>query len=250
MDRARRWLEPVLFFALLALLWQYGVTWFGLRRYVLPPLSEVLTAGWKAREELAANALVTAIEVAAGFALSVAGGAALGLLIHASASARRTLYPLVTALQSLPKIALAPLMMVWFGYGFTSRIASAVLFALFPVAIATVGGLASVPRHLEEHFRALGANPWDTFRRLRMPAALPGFVDGVRISTPLAVIGTIAGEFVGGDKGLGHLILFATANGRTDLMFAVILTITALALAFYALVEAASRLVWWRGLAA
>ncbi|MGH9936195.1 MAG: ABC transporter permease, partial [Blastocatellia bacterium] len=100
---------------------------------------------------------------------------------------------------------------------------------------------------LDEHFRALGASRLDAFWRLRVPAALPSFVDGLKIAMPLAVIGAIVGEFVGAEKGLGHLMLFATANGRTDVMFAAIVAITLLAVAFYWLVELASRLIWWRG---
>ncbi len=247
MRKVRIWIEPIIFFAALALLWEFGVRGFGVRRYLLPPLSDVAAAGWSLREEILADAWVTSLEVVAGFAVAVLGGIAMGVLIHFSNFARRTVYPLVAALQSMPKIALAPLMIVWFGYGFASKLAATFLFAFFPIVVSTLGGLSSTPQSLDEHFRALGASRLDAFWRLRAPAALPSFVDGLKIAMPLAVIGAIVGEFVGAEKGLGHLMLFATANGRTDVMFAAIVAITLLAVAFYWLVELVSRLVWWRG---
>ncbi len=115
----------------------------------------------------------------------------------------------------MPKIALAPLLIVWFGYGFASKLAAAVLFAFFPIVIATMGGLAGVPRNLDEHFRALGASQAKTFWHLRLPAALPALIDGLKIAMPLAVIGAIVGEFIGSESGLGHLIVFATSNAQT-----------------------------------
>ena len=162
--------------------------------------------------------------------------------------AQRTLYPFITALQSMPKIALAPLMIVWFGYGFGSKVAATFLFAFFPIVIATLGGMENVAINLDEHFRALGASRWDFFWRLQVPAALPAFVDGIKIAMPLAVIGAIVGEFIGAEEGLGHLMTLATANAQTDLMFAAILVITALAVLLYALVERLAKAVWWRGI--
>ncbi|WIT14341.1 ABC transporter permease [Paucibacter sediminis] len=244
----RRALESLIFWGLLAALWEYGVGALGIRRYLLPPLSAVLAAGWEAREMLLSETWVTTTEVLMGFGLAVVGGILLGVLIHLSPLARRTLYPLITALQSMPKIALAPLMIVWFGYGLGSKVAATFLFAFFPVVVATLGGMQNVPINLDEHFHALGASRWDRFWRLQMPSALPAFVDGIKIAMPLAVIGAIVGEFIGAEQGLGHLMTLATANAQTDLMFAAILVITALAVFLYALVERLARAVWWRSI--
>lgn len=243
----KRILETLLFWGAFALLWEYGVSISGVRSYLVPTLGKVVAAGWEQRELLAEGCKVTLTEVLAGFALACAGGVALGLAIHFSALARRTVYPLVTALQSMPKIALAPLMIVWFGYGFASKLASAFLFAFFPLVVATMGGLAGIAANLDEHFRALGASRWDTLVRLQLPSALPSVADGVRIAMPLAVIGAIVGEFIGSEQGLGHLMTMATANAQTDLMFAAILAVTVLASLLYWAVEAVSNLVWWRG---
>jgi NitT/TauT family transport system permease protein len=244
--RWRRIVDPALLFLLLAVLWQNAVDLFAIKRYLLPPLSDVLAALWANRALLAAESWVTMREVVAGFVLAVAGGIVIGLAIHASPVVRRTVYPAIVVFQGLPKIALAPLMVVWFGYGVTSKVLMAFLFAFFPVVIQTMGGLAGTPVNLIEHFRAIRASRWTTFRRLQVPAALPAILDGCRAAMPLAVIGAIVGEFVGSDEGLGHLILAANAQARTDLLFAALVTISVVAGILYSLVELAARRVWWR----
>ena len=244
----RRFTDPAILFIALAFLWEKAVDLFGIKRYLLPPLSQVLDSLWTNRAALLLQSWVTTQEVLAGFALAVLGGVLLGLAIHALPVVRRTLYPLIVVFQGLPKIALAPLMVIWFGYGDTSKVLMAFLFAFFPVVIATMGGLAGTPAHLVEHFRAIRAPAWTTFRRLYMPSALPSIMDGCKAAMPLAVIGAIVGEFVGSERGLGHLILEANANARTDYLFAALVVISIVAGLLYALVELAAKRVWWRGL--
>ena len=139
-------------------------------------------------------------------------------------------------------------MVIWFGYGYTSKVLMAFLFAFFPVVIQTMGGLAGTPVELLEHFRAIRASPWTTFRRLQVPSALPAILDGCKAAMPLAVIGAIVGEFVGSEKGLGHLILAANAQARTDLLFAALVAVSIVAGALYYFVELVARRVWWRAL--
>lgn len=245
-ERWRRFVDPAIVFLVLAVLWQKAVDIFGIKRYLLPPLTDVLSALWQNRMLLLSESWVTVQEVAIGFVLAVVGGVLLGLLIHAIPFVRRTLYPAIVVFQGLPKIALAPLMVIWFGYGLTSKVLMAFLFAFFPVVIQTMGGLASTPMNLIEHFQAIRAPAWVTFRRLQVPAALPSIIDGCRAAMPLAVIGAIVGEFVGSEDGLGHLILAANAQARTDLLFATLVVVSLVAGALYALVELAARRVWWR----
>ena len=146
----RRFTDPAILFIVLALFWEKAVDLLGIKRYLLPPLSQVMDSLWSNRATLLLQSWVTTKEVLAGFALAVIGGVLLGLLIHALPVARRALYPLIVVFQGLPKIALAPLMVVWFGYGDTSKVLMAFLFAFFPVVIATMGGLAGTPAHLIE----------------------------------------------------------------------------------------------------
>lgn len=244
----RRFIDPLVMFVLLAVVWEYAVDIFGIKSYLLPPLSKVAEVFWVQRQALALQSWITTQEVLWGFVFAVFGGVLLGLAIHVMPLMRRTIYPLVVVFQGLPKIALAPLMVVWFGYGDTSKILMAFLFAFFPVVISTMGGLASTPAHLVEHFRAIRASAWTTFRRLQVPSALPAILDGCKSAMPLAVIGAIVGEFIGAEHGLGHLILEANANARTDLLFAALIAISVVSGVLYLLVELAAKRVWWRAL--
>ncbi|SED91039.1 NitT/TauT family transport system permease protein [Beijerinckia sp. 28-YEA-48] len=244
----RATVERTVFFALLALLWEYAVTLFQIKSYLLPPLSRVLESLWANKIILLQHSLVTTWEIVLGYIAAVFGGLALGLAIFAWPMGQRLLYPLVVLFQGLPKVALAPLMVVWIGYGTSSKVLMAFLFAFFPVVIATLGGLAGTPAHLIEHFKSIGASRLTTFRRLEMPAALPAIMDGCKTAMPLAVIGAIVGEFVGAQHGLGYLILEANAAARTDLLFAALVAISILATLLYWLVEIAANRVWWRAL--
>ena len=240
--------EPAIVFVLLALAWEKAVAIFGIKRYLLPPLSEVLTTLWNGRAMIVKEAWVTTGEIVLGYFWAVLAGVLLGLAIFAWPTMRRTLYPLIVLFQGLPKVALAPLLVIWFGYGLTSKVLMAFLFAFFPVVVATLGGLGGTPEHLLEHFRAIRASPMTTFVRLRIPSALPSILDGCKTAMPLAVIGAIVGEFVASERGLGHLILEANANAKTDLLFAALIAISILAGVLYVLVELAAKRVWWRAL--
>ena len=136
-------------------------------------------AAWQSKDQIAEHTVYTVAEVLIGFISAVIFGIFVGALVYASPFARRTIYPLVTALQTTPKSALAPLMIVWFGYGFVSKVAMAFLFAFFPIVVGTLGGFAGTAKNLEEHFLALKAGSWETFYLLRLPSALPSFIDGV-----------------------------------------------------------------------
>ncbi len=247
-ERWRRFIDPMIAFLLLAILWENAVGIFHIKPYLLPPLSKVLETTWESRVLLLREGWITAMEVVQGFAWAMVGGVVLAVLIYAVPVVRRTLYPLIVVFQGLPKIALAPLMVIWLGYGTASKVLMAFMFAFFPVVISTLGGLASTPPTLIEHFRALRASRWVTFRRLQIPYALPAVLDGAKTAMPLAVIGAIVGEFVGSESGLGNLILAANANARTDLLFAALLTVSVVAGALYLLVELAATRVWWRAL--
>jgi NitT/TauT family transport system permease protein len=244
----RRIVDPAILFLLLALAWEYAVALFGIKRYLLPPLSMVLDTLWQGRAMILAQTWITTGEILIGYVWAVLGGIVLGLAIFAWPTMRRTLYPAIVAFQGLPKVALAPLFVVWFGYGLTSKVLMAFLFAFFPVVVATLGGLAGTPEHLLEHFRAIRASPMTTFLRLRIPSALPSIMDGCKSAMPLAVIGAIVGEFVGSENGLGHLILEANASARMELLFAALIAISVLAGILYVVVELIAKRVWWRAL--
>lgn len=234
------------FFAGLALAWEVGVRQSSIPAYLLPAPSTVIDELWASRAALFSQTLVTLTEVFWGFVIAVVLGVPVAVLVYFSTTAKRTIYPFLVALQSIPKIGLAPLIVVWFGYGLASKLIMAFLFAFFPIVIATMGGLASTPAHLEEHFRALRASPMQAFWRLRLPAALPNFIDGCKVAMPLAVIGAVVGEFVGSNDGLGNLILIASGSGNTTLTFAALIAVTALSLVLFYGVAYWERFIWWR----
>jgi len=233
-------------FAALALLWEFGVRILRVKPYLLPPLSAVLESAWTHRFALLDHALTTAWEIILGYAASIIGGVLISVAIFLWPLANRTLYPLVVLFQGLPKVALAPLMIIWIGYGISSKVLMAFLFGFFPVVISTLGGLSGTPQNLVEHFRAIQAGSWTTFFRLRLPSALPSIMDGCKTALPLCVIGSVVGEFVGSERGLGYLILDATAQAKTDMLFAALIAVSSLAGLLYWIVEILARRVWWR----
>lgn len=244
------WAPPVLLVVGIMVLWQYAPTALNIEAYILPPFSDVVSAGHEARDRLWEALLVTTQEVILAFAIAVVLGILLGVLISGSTVIRRTVYPLLIGFQGLPKVALAPLFVIWFGYEMQSKVLMAVLFAIFPIVIGAIGGLSDVPRHMEEHFRALRASRWATFRKLRVPYALPALLDGCKVALPLAIIGAIVGEFVAAQVGIGVLIQVSAATNQTDLVFAALIVVTLLSFILYGLLGLVSRFVWWRGLAA
>lgn len=238
--------ERVLLFAALALLWEVGVQVFNIKPYLLPRFSVVVESLWSHQRFLFDHSLITAWEIILGYLAAVVGGILISLAIFLWPIAYRTLYPLIVLLQGLPKIALAPLMIIWIGYGISSKVLMAFLFGFFPIVISTLGGLSGTPHNLVEHFCAIRAGPWTTFFRLRLPSALPSIMDGCKTAMPLCVIGAVVGEFVGSERGLGYVILDATAQAKTDMLFAALIAVSIVAGLLYWLVEIVANRVWWR----
>src|SRR5690349_19381400 len=156
--RWRNIVDPAILFVVVAILWEKAVDIFRIKPYLLPPLSKVLETMWASRNLLLREAWITTLEILQGFAWAMVGGILLALLIHWVPTIRRTLYPLIVVFQGLPKIALAPLMIIWVGYGTASKVLMGFMFAFFPVVINTLGGLAGTPPALLEHFQAIGAS--------------------------------------------------------------------------------------------
>jgi NitT/TauT family transport system permease protein len=244
--RNRSLVDPIWFFALLLVLWEWGVRALGVKAYLLPAPSEILRAAWSARATLLHHSWVTLEEVLAGFVLAIVLGVAAAAAIFFVPLLRRTLYPLLIALQGIPKIGLAPIVVVWLGYGLSSKVLMALLFAVFPILIATLGGFHSTPEPLAEHFRALRASGWQTLWHLRIPGALPHFVGGCKVAMPLAVIGAVVGEFIGSYEGLGNLIMLASGASNTSLTFAALGAVTLLSLVMFYVIEGLGRFIWWQ----
>lgn len=193
------------------------------------------------------HSLVTLGEVIAGSSLGISLATLLGYLLARQPVLERVLSPYIVASQSVPVVAIAPLLVIWFGPGVLSKILICALIVFFPVLINTVVGLRSVPEDLRDLMRSLQANRWQTFRHLEIPAALPVFLGGLRIGATLAVIGAVVGEFVGADKGLGFLINLARGQYDTAMVFVAILALIVMALCLYGGVRLMEkRLLAWQ----
>ncbi|HPF25510.1 MAG TPA: ABC transporter permease [Steroidobacteraceae bacterium] len=247
----KRWLnrgalEATLFFVALGILWEYAVRAGDIKAYLLPAPSDILSEMWRSRTALLEHGWVTLQEVLSGFAFAFVFSPILAVMIFFVPVLRRTLYPLMIALQSIPKVGLAPIVVVWFGYGLSSKVLMAFLFAFFPLLIAALGGLKATPEHLVEHFRALRASFWQTLVQLRLPSAMPAFIDGCKVAMPLAVIGAVVGEFIGSYEGLGNLVMVASGSANSSLTFAALIAVTLLSLVLFWIIEVLGRLVWWQ----
>jgi NitT/TauT family transport system permease protein len=186
-------------------------------------------------------------EVLAGLMLGVSVATALGYLLAKSRPIERLLSPYVVASQSIPIVAIAPLLIIWFGPGIFSKILISALIVFFPVLINTIVGLRSVPDELHELMDSLKSTRWQTFRLLEVPAALPVFLGGLRIGATLSVIGAVVGELVGADRGLGFLINVGRGQYDTSLVFVAVFTLIGMALTLYGLVVLLeARLLSWQ----
>lgn len=242
-DRAQNVLGALASFLLIVFAWELSVRGLGLPPYVLPSAIVVFQAILDNWSILLTHSLWTGIAVIGGFALAVAVAIPLAMMIVISAPLGRLLYPPMVATQAIPKIALAPLFIVWFGFGLLPKVGIAFLIAFFPIAIDTIAGLRSVEPGLIQLARSMGAPAYRVFLKLRFPNALPMVFSGFKVASTLAVVGALTGEFVGADKGLGYILLQATGNLNTPLLFATIIVLSILALVFFYLVELCERIV-------
>lgn len=237
-------LVPTALWTLLGLLviWEVGVKTAGTPEFILPAPSRIAQEFVNYSHRLLPNALVTAGEVLAGFLGAVAVGIPLATLIVYSRSVERGLYPLIVASQTIPKVAVAPLLLTWFGYGLAPKIVIVILLAFFPIVINTVMGLKSISEEMIHLARSMGASPWQMFWKFRLPAALPSIFAGLKLATALAVIGATVGEFIGADKGLGYLIVVAGANFDVTRQFTAIICLSIIGMLFFFLLERIERL--------
>lgn len=198
-------------------------------------------------EYFASNTFVTLQEALAGFALGTALGVLCGAALHYSATIRSFLYPALVAIDTIPKVALAPLFIVWFGFGFESKAFVAMAIAFFPLVINTYDGLSSVPHELQELARINKASAWKKMTKIELIYAVPAIFSGAKISISLAVGGAVVGEFIAGSEGLGYVILLANSQVDLPSMFAAFIVLAAIALALFFLVDFAGRkLVPWK----
>ncbi|MEA2403170.1 MAG: NitT/TauT family transport system permease protein [Thermoleophilaceae bacterium] len=222
--------------------WAAVVEVFGISPYELPAPADVLSTAFQDRSYLLSESWVTLQEMLLGFALSVIVGVVLAMLIVSLAPVEKALFPLLVAAQAVPKVAFAPLFLVWFGYGMTSKVLIAFLLSVFPVVIDTVRGLQATPVERTYLARTTGAGWWRTMVKVKIPGALPLMFAGIKLAMIFSVTGAVVGEFVGADRGLGRSMLAASASLDSAFVFAGVLYIAAMGFGLFYLVDMVERL--------
>ena len=244
MRRVKNGIWSVVVLLLVIALWELIVRVSNVEDYVLPPPTSIVDEIIESSPgQLIPAAWVTLQEVLAGFALGTVVGVLLALVVTHSVWVRRALEPLIVASQTVPIIAIAPLFIIWFGFGVTPKILMVSIITFFPVAINTMAGLSAVEHETVSLMRALSASRLQILLKVRIPSALPFFFTGLKQAAVLSVIGAIAGEWVGATEGLGPLMLGAQAAFRTTLVFAAIVYLAAIGIVMFLLVSALERAV-------
>lgn len=227
----------------LIVVWELWVRIADTPVYILPAPTRIAEEFIKHWPRLLVNAGYTVSEVLIGFLFAVAIGIPLAVLVTYSRWAERGVYPLIVASQTIPKVAIAPLLLAWFGYGLTPKIVIVVLLSFFPIVINSVVGLKSSSAEMLYLAKSMGATGWQTFWKFRLPQALPYIFAGLKLATVLSVIGAIVAEFIGADRGLGYIIVVAGSSFDIARQFSAIIMISAIGMIFFAIIERLERLV-------
>ncbi len=251
--RWRRVLLPGLLLAALVGLWQVAASTgtiadaLDLQDFLVPTPVEITNSLWENRGLLAENAWVTLREILLGLGCALVVGVGFAVAMHRSRVLRDAAYPLIVASQAIPIVVIAPILVVWFGYGIAAKLVIVALICFFPITVNTLDGLRSVDPEAVKLMRSLDASPWQRFRRVEAPAALPNLFTGIKIAAVVAPIGAVFAEWAGSSSGLGHLIQSDTAYFLVDRQFATVLVLAAIALALIGIVALAERhVVTWR----
>ncbi len=251
--KLRLWLPPLLLVLALVGLWQLAASSgflaevLGLEEFLVPSPSQIAEVLWQDRDLIIENAGTTLVEIVVGFGLALFFGLGVAVIFRSSDLVRRAGYPLVVASQTIPVIVIAPVLVVWFGYGIWPKLLIISLICFFPIAVNTLDGLRRTDPEAVRMMRSLDATKMGIFRRVEVPTALPGVFTGARIAAAVAVIGAVFGEWAGADKGLGFLILQDNAQLETARMFASVFVLSLIAITLYALIGLLERVVVrWR----
>jgi ABC-type nitrate/sulfonate/bicarbonate transport system permease component len=249
MSGVRRYLAPLAVIVILLGLWEVAARWdwisnaLNIQDFLVPAPSDIATSLWEDRSLLADDTWVTLREVLLGFLCALAAGLAFAIVLHLSDTLRRAFYPLLVASQTIPPVAIAPILVVWFGFGLGPKVLLIALVCFFPVTVNTLDGLRSVDPQLITMMRTLGAGRRQILTRIELPSALPFFFSGTKIAIAVAVIGAVFAEWAGASSGLGHQILIASSNLLTARMFAAITLLSVMAIVLFALVSLIERKV-------
>lgn len=242
--------SSLLLLALLLLAWEMGVRVFNVPRFLIPPFSDVVIALWRglvaspwAKDGLWFHTFITLAEILLGFFIGSGIGLALGVAISQMERVEAVLQPYVAAFQSLPKVAVAPIIVMWLGFGISSKVAIVCMLTFFPVLVTSIAGFKAIDPDRIDLLRSLSATRWQIFRKAKFPSALPYIFAGLDMAAAFAVVGAIVGEFVGAQSGLGVLILQMDAQMDTGGSFSVFIVLSVIGIALTRLLRAIQRRV-------
>lgn len=247
--RIARTIYPFVGLVTIVAFWQFYVDFFNINPVVLPSPTAIFDATLINFNELVRNTWPTFVECVLGFALAIGIGIPIAVALSSSTILNLTLYPILIAMQSVPKVAVAPIILVWFGLGIESKLAIAFLVAFFPIVVDTATGLSATPVGLLELAKSLRASRWQIFWKVQLPSALPFVFAGAKVAVTLTVIGAVIGEFVGSNEGLGNLLLTANSQLNGPLAWAALVWLSVLGMALFGAVALAERIFmpWAKG---
>lgn len=238
---------PIVTLVFLLLVWEVATLLATIPTFILPAPTEIAQTMFNNRAILWQNMWITIYEIFLGFLLSIVVGVTIAIIVSYSRILNRCLFPILVASQAVPKVAIAPLLIVWFGFGLTSKVGVAFLTAFFPIVITTAAGIQSTPADMIALVRSMGANSWQRFIRIVVPYSLPSFFSGLKVAITLAVIGAIIGEFVGANSGIGYIIMRANGQLDTPLLLGGIVILAAIGIILFYAIELLERIcVPWR----
>jgi NitT/TauT family transport system permease protein len=238
----KRRAAPLLVFAALFLIWEFAVHLTGVKEYLLPPPSKVWTEFLKRWPTVMDGAIVTTQEIIAGYLLAIVVSIPLALAVAYSRFVETAIYPVVVFLQIIPKIAIAPLFIIWFGFGFTPKLLLVLLLSFFPIVVSSIAGFKAVDPEIMDFARTTGASGWKMFFKIRLPQALPDIFTGLKVGAALSATAAVVAEFVASDRGLGYLLLQYNGNLETPMVFAIVVLLSLIGLAVYYVVEIIERI--------
>jgi ABC-type nitrate/sulfonate/bicarbonate transport system permease component len=239
---------PIFFIFLLLVLWELIVSWGKIPEWILPGPLQIMKTFGETLPRMLEHARSTMLECLLGFAAAIILAFIIAVVMDELPLVKKALYPLLITSQTVPIVSVAPLFIIWFGYGILPKILVVILVCFFPVVISLLGGLAAVDRDYLELFRSMGASRMAIFRMVKLPLSLPAFFSGLKISASYSVMGAVIGEWLGAKEGIGYYLTLSQRSYMVDRVFAAILAITILSLLIFAVIIAVERLVipWHR----
>ncbi len=233
--------RPVLMMVILLVLWDLAIRLFKIPPYLIPAPDKVVGQLYAEWPRLWRESLTTTYATLGGFGLSILFGIPMAVMIAYSRTVESFVYPLLVFSQSIPKIAIAPLFVVWFGFGIIPKIIAAFMLGFFPIVVSTVMGFKSVDADMLDLARSMRASRWQTFIRISLPHALPSIFSGLKVSITLAVVGAVVGEFVGSNSGIGYVLQIANGNFDLPLMFAALVVLSMIGVVLFVAIDVLER---------